>query len=341
VAFASSSRLPPIAWGIILAIGLFVAITLHELAHSLVAVKSGVKVRSITLMMLGGVSSMDRDVSPAREAWMAFAGPLVSFIIAFVAYLFYLWAKAWPDLDVAFLAFAITNAIVGVFNLLPAFPMDGGRILRGLLSSRLGLVRATDIATRTGQVLAVVFALWGFLSFNVVLMLIAAFVYLGASGERARLNTRDMLHGLPISQVMNDRLGDAWANESASDVAQRLLANNLVGARVASAPYEINAEGEPRVILPTLGVITAWDLTPSRLGGSVRTRVGERMRTDLPKVRSDEDASRALELFLGGQTNTVVVVDDHEKVVGLLTPAEVQRALVLANAMGRGSAPSS
>src|SRR6266851_111350 len=132
-----SSALPPIAWGIVLAIGLFVAITLHELAHSFVALKSGVKVRSITLMMLGGVSSMDRDVSPPREAWMAFAGPLVSFLIALVAYLLYLWAKAWPDLDVALLAFAITNAIVGAFNLLPAFPMDGGRILRGLLSGRL------------------------------------------------------------------------------------------------------------------------------------------------------------------------------------------------------------
>jgi Zn-dependent protease len=334
-----ATALSPIAWGIILSLGLFVAITLHELAHSLVAVHSGVRVRSITLMMLGGVSSIEGDVSPLREAWMAFAGPLVSFLIAGASYLLYRAAGASPDLSVALLWFALTNAFVGGFNLLPAFPMDGGRVLRGLLGSRFGMARATSIATRTGQVLAVLIAIWGFLNFNVILMLIAGFIYLGAAAERSRLNTRDVLQGLPVSQFMNDRLGDAYAGESAAEVAGRLLANNLIGARVASAPASSEwTRTERNGGIPTLGVVTAWDLAPD--GQTRGSNIGDKVRIDLPRVQSDEDASRALEMFLGGQANAVIVVDHDQRIVGLLTQEDVRRALALANAMVQGRAKS-
>jgi uncharacterized membrane protein len=268
---------------------------------------------------------------------MAFAGPLASFLTAAVSYLFYRGTVSFPDLSVAFLWFALTNGFVGAFNLLPAFPMDGGRVLRGLLASRLGLVRATNIATRTGQVLAVLFAIWGFVNFNLILMLIAVFIYMGAAAERARFNTRDILHGLPVSQFMNDRLGDADASESAADVASRLLANNLVGARVASGPASSAGETSPTTDhgIPTLGVVTAWDLAPD---GRNNPSIGEKVRSDLPRVNSNEDASRALDMFLGGQTSAVVVVDQDQRIVGLLTQDDVQRALALANAMGHGRA---
>src|SRR5262249_48532643 len=111
------SALPPAFWGVILAVALFAAILLHELAHSLVAVKSGARVRSITLMMLGGVSSLERDVSPSREAWMAFAGPLTSFCLALVAYLLYRITALPGDARIALMLFASTNALVGAFNL--------------------------------------------------------------------------------------------------------------------------------------------------------------------------------------------------------------------------------
>jgi len=192
-------RLPPLAWGAILAVGLFVAILAHELAHSLVALKNGVRVRAITLMMLGGVSLME-DEDPEHEAWMAFAGPLASFAIAAAAYLLYRLLPGRSELGVAFLAFALTNGIIGVFNLLPAFPMDGGRVLRGLLSKRIGRDRATQVATGIGKVMAVMFGLYGLLSYNFVLVLIAAFVYMGAAAEQARLGARDILRGLPVGK---------------------------------------------------------------------------------------------------------------------------------------------
>lgn len=182
-------HLPPLAWGAILAVGLFVAILAHELAHSLVALKNGIKVRSITLMMLGGVSQIESE-DPAHEAWMAFAGPLMSFGIALGSYAVYRLLPAPAEVGVALLAFAITNAILGVFNLLPAFPMDGGRVLRGLLSGRLGRDRATRIATGIGKVMAVILGLVALVSFNPILVLIAAFIYMGASAEQERADAR-------------------------------------------------------------------------------------------------------------------------------------------------------
>lgn len=176
-------HLPPIVWGIILAVGLFVAVLVHELAHSLVAIRSGARVHSITLMMLGGVSFIEGRLPPVREAWMAFAGPLASFVIAGVSFAMFRVVPLPRETLAALFAFAVTNALIGAFNLLPAFPMDGGRIVRGLLARWMGEVRATAIAAGLGKVMAVAIALYAIWSVNVILLLIAWFVYTGARTE--------------------------------------------------------------------------------------------------------------------------------------------------------------
>jgi len=180
-------HLPPLLWGFLLAVGLFVAVLIHELAHSLVALRSGARVQSITLMMLGGVSLIEGELPPAKEAWMAFAGPLASFVLAGASYLVYSFAPLPTEVLVALLAFAFTNAVLGVFNLLPAFPMDGGRVLRGLLATRLGRERATVVASRIGQGMAVLFAVYGLWTWNLILVLIAWFVWSGAAAARDQL----------------------------------------------------------------------------------------------------------------------------------------------------------
>jgi Zn-dependent protease len=176
-------RLPPLAWGIILAVGLFVAVLAHELCHSLVAIRSGARVHSITLMMLGGVSFIEGRLSPGREAWMAFAGPLASFAIAAVSFAIFRFVPLPPDALAALFAFAMTNAVIGAFNLLPAFPMDGGRIVRGLLARWVGQARATAVAAGLGKVMAVAIGVYAIWSLNLILLLIAWFVYTGARGE--------------------------------------------------------------------------------------------------------------------------------------------------------------
>ena len=323
-------RLPPLAWGAILAVGLFIAILAHELAHSLVALKNGVRVRAITLMMLGGVSLME-DEDPEHEAWMAFAGPLMSFAIAGASFLLYRLLPVRSELGVAFLAFSLTNGIIGAFNLLPAFPMDGGRVLRGLLSRRIGHDRATQVATGIGKVMAVLFGFYGLLSYNFILMLIAVFVYMGASAEQARRGARDILRGLPVAQFMTDRIGDAYADESARALAERLLRQNLVGARVLGAPEPGGADRE-------IGVVTAWDLArrPDR-GEEGAGTVAAAMPRSMPRVHARDDASPSIAALASGEVGVVAVLDDYEHVIGVVTPAEIQRAMALVGAIRGGA----
>jgi len=319
-------HLPPLVWGLILAVGLFVSILLHELAHSFVAQRNGVRVRSITLMMLGGVSRMERDVRPEREAWMAFAGPLSSFGIALVC-----WGASlvpFPgEVRVGLLVLALVNAVLGVFNLLPAFPMDGGRVLRGLLASRMGVRRATNVAATLGKVMAVLFGLFGLLSFNVLLVLIAAFVYMGAAGEQGRLEWRHVLEGLPVVEVMTNRFGEAHADERTGDVARRLFQQNLAGVLVVDGQ---EAAGPDHV----LGVVTAYDLGRPELHRAPNATIGTAMHTDVPRVHTRDDAAVTLDALVGGDAEAVLVLDEGEHVVGLVTPADLQRALTLLGAVG-------
>jgi Zn-dependent protease len=179
-------RVPAWAWGGVLAVGTFVAVLAHELAHCWVALANGARVRSISLMMLGGVSTVEGELPPAKEAWMAFAGPLASLVIAAACFAAHRLLPLPADVAVAAFAGGVTNAFLGAFNLLPAFPMDGGRVVRGLLATRLGVARATIFAARLGQGMAALFAAWAILTYNPLLVLVAWFVWAGASAERER-----------------------------------------------------------------------------------------------------------------------------------------------------------
>lgn len=318
---------PPLVWGIILAVGLFMAIFLHELAHTAVARRSGAVVRSITLMMLGGVSELCREVRPEREALMAFAGPLASFAIAFVSYLFQRFVPLPPGVAIALLVFAWTNLVLAIFNLLPAFPMDGGRVLRGLLVKPLGWSRATRVATTVGRWMAVAFGLYGLFTFNVLLILIAVFIYMGATAERARFDARDVLTGLPVADLMNERIGEVHLGETAGDAARRLLRNQLAGAKVVKDDGEGGA---------TLGIVTSGDLVDRAARGAADAPVQSAMHTDLPTLHADDDASKTLDLLARDGADAVVVLNWREEVIGLVTQAEIRRAVTLASLGGAG-----
>ena len=156
-----ATTIPPIVWGLLLAIGLFASIAVHELAHALVGVRLRRPRREITLMMLGGVSQMERlPKRPRDEALMAAAGPAMSVVIGLVLLAIEQVVRA-PDPHIGVFYLARLNLLLAVFNLLPAFPMDGGRVLRALLASRLGMVRATRAAATVGKVAAVLLAILG------------------------------------------------------------------------------------------------------------------------------------------------------------------------------------
>lgn len=313
-------RLAPWVWGVILAIALFVSVLLHELAHSLVALKSGARVRSITLMILGGVSLIEDDLPPLREAWMAFVGPLASFALAGASYALYRAPILPLEVDVALFCFAITNAALGVFNLLPAFPMDGGRVVRGLLAGRLGVDRATRVAATMGQAMAVLFALYAVVSFNLLLLLIAWFVWAGAAAERSRLAIVQSLRGLSVTDFMSTRIGDAWVDESVGEVLGRLAREGCAGARVHR-----HEEPDPRVA----GVVSADDLEGAAERGGAAAPVSAAMEKDPRAVHAGDDAAAALGALSHGEGHAVMVLDASDRVVGLVTPADVRRAMLL------------
>ena len=172
-------------WGLISAAILLLSVLLHELGHTAVALSYGCRVRDITLLLLGGRATLvDMPRGPWREAWMAAAGPLVSLLLGLCGFFFARIVPVGSLLMFICSYLQYVNFSLLIFNLIPAFPMDGGRIFRALLESRLGRQRATFIAFRVAQVLAVCMAIWAVVDgFDIILLLIAYFVFSSSKAE--------------------------------------------------------------------------------------------------------------------------------------------------------------
>lgn len=319
----SAMRLPALVWGVILAVLLFASILLHELGHSLVALRAGARVRSITLMVLGGVSLIEDDVPPEKESFMAFVGPLVSFGIALVAYLLFRFVPFPPDIRVGLAVLATINGLIAIFNMLPAFPMDGGRVLRGLLSRRLGYVRATRVATRVGRVMAIFFGIWGLLTLNIILILIAAFIYAGAAGELVRAESRAALTGVAVSSIMTERVGEAHLDEHAGEVARRLLADQQVAVRVLDGKDPSHPNGQ------TMGVLMMWDLIRLETEqGADAPLTAAVTNAPVVNVHKGDDASDLIDKLAPiGRASAALVLDEEEQPVGIITSEELQRVI--------------
>jgi len=220
-------------FGALLMVVLFVCVVLHELGHSLVAKAFGVPVRHITLLPIGGVSQMEKNPEkPLHELLIAFAGPLVNVVIAGLLFASTDAAEILrktpaadlaktmaPGLPTALLWLFMANIFLAAFNLIPAFPMDGGRMLRALLAMFVGFGSATRIAASVGQVLAMALGLFGLLSGNLLLALVAVFVFFGAGQERAEEKARVVLG--------TTRVGDAY-NKNAITLAPGTQVSQVV-----------------------------------------------------------------------------------------------------------------
>lgn len=178
------------------AVLLFASVLVHELAHSYLSLRYGTNIREISLYLIGGVSAMEGEIrDPVKEATMAFAGPFSSLVIGFVLlaanYLFNPAASTAEGNALFMMVFILgyINVILALFNLIPAFPMDGGRILRALFASRMNFVEATEKAATVGKILALIMGVIGLL-ISFWLVLIAIFIYMGASGEERQVKNR-------------------------------------------------------------------------------------------------------------------------------------------------------
>ena len=199
-------------YGVLVILLLFVCVTLHEFGHALVAKYYKINVPHITLLPIGGVASLERmPDKPLQEFFIAIAGPLVNFVIAALLFFPTQWSGAFagltsvqqliaqmqtPGVSSLLLYLLVTNVGLGLFNLLPAFPMDGGRVLRALLAFGMPYVQATRIAVFVGRLMAALFAIWGILNGQIFLLLIAFFVYVGGGSEQEAVESRAVLRNV-------------------------------------------------------------------------------------------------------------------------------------------------
>ncbi|MBX0322783.1 site-2 protease family protein [Halomicroarcula sp. F13] len=269
--------------GTLAAVGLFVSVTLHELGHAWAAMRYDLEVESITLWILGGLASfkqMPREWN--REFWIAVAGPITSILVGVVCYAGLLALPASATVTLFVVGWlAVTNVFLAVFNMLPAFPMDGGRVLRALLARSRPYASATRIAARIGTAFAVLFAVVGALSFSPLLLLLALFIYAAATGESRTVALSDLLDGLTVGDVARPAALTIEAEASVEDLVDRMFADR-------STEFTVTQGGE------VVGVVTVADFHALSQAERSSDTVADLMETDLPRLAADLSAFDAL-----------------------------------------------
>jgi len=314
---AATLRGPPWAWGLLVALLLFASVLVHELAHSFYALSHGGRVRSITLLMIGGVSELTQPPArPAEEAWMALAGPATSIALGLAFLVLLRLSGGFGGFPARFTLtyLAELNLFLGVFNLLPAFPMDGGRVVRGLLERSRGPIRATQIAATLGKLFAALFAIWGFLGGNLLLVLIAFFVYVGAEGEQHAVIARALLGDLRVRELMVRPAPAVSPAEAVFDVAERMLREKRLSFPVADGGR-------------VLGAVSAESIERIPLERRRQTPAADAM-FPAAVVAPGDRVSDALRLLSDPRRGSLVVVE-NDRLVGTISQADLARALRL------------
>ncbi|WP_251341786.1 site-2 protease family protein [Haloplanus halophilus] len=303
--------------GIVAAVGLFVSVTIHELGHSWVALRYGLEIESITLWILGGLASLKTFPKEwDREFWIAIAGPVSSVLVAVVCYAGVLVAPASLQVPRFVLGWlAITNVTLAVFNLLPAFPMDGGRILRALLARSRPYGVATRIAARIGVGFAFLFVIVGVLDFQIILLLLAFFIYGAATTESKAVLLDELFEGLTVGDIVTRDPATVTTTTTVEELGEQLLRDRKPIHLV------LDADGSP------VGVVALSDLRTAGRRDHATTTVAEIMR-DVPRVDPSADAFDTL-VELQGSGGLDAIVQRNGDLVGVLSEADYAHAMTI------------
>lgn len=305
--------------GLVAAVGLFVCVLLHELGHAVAARAYGIEVERITLWFLGGVAQMPEiPRQKGGEAVMAIAGPIVSAVLAGA-----FWVAAplvsSESLGLRFVLqyLSMLNLVLAVFNLLPALPLDGGRVLRSLLAIPMGFHRATRAAGGVSKVIAVLLGLFGLLSLNIFLMAIAFFIFMAVSAETQMGRLELSLRGVPARRIMNPEVHVVSQEARITELLQRMLLEHHLSYPV------VDETGSLRGIVTLLAA----------QGQPPEIRVAEVMTTAVPTVRESDDGVAVLKRMGQQGLNRVVVLDAHDRIAGLITKGDLMRFIMVREAM--------
>lgn len=300
--------------GVVFILALFACVVLHELGHATAARRYGIRTHSITLYPIGGLAALDRiPEAPRQEVVVALAGPAVNVVIAFLLVGLFgaridmraLQEFGTPEAD--FLSrLATVNLLLAVFNMIPAFPMDGGRLLRALLGFGMPRARATQIAARIGQLFAIVLGFVGLLG-NPVLVLIAIFVYLAAGTEAYSASLHDFARGRSVTDAMIVHF-EALSPASTLDDASALL--------LSTTQREFPVLDGKRQLI---GFVGARALIDGLTGQPRSTPVTEIAERNIPLCQENAPLEQAIERLEGGAAPAVAVVSSDRQVVGYVT----------------------
>lgn len=319
--------------GVLFVALLFVCVLLHEFGHILAARRYGVPTPDVTLLPIGGVARLERiPEAPAQELVVTLAGPAVNLAIAGLLYLVLggflpRESLALHDPGVDMIArLAAANLFLALFNLIPAFPMDGGRILRAFLAYRLGYGRATRIAATIGQTLAFALGAVGLFGGNPLLLFIAVFVYLAAASEAHAVQMREVARGVIVDDAMVTRFESLGPQSQVEDAVQCLI-------RTTQHEFPV-VDGAGRL----RGLLGRDELIKALKERGPLTPVVEVMRTDIPVLERRRSLDEALRLLQASRLPAVGIADAEGRLVGLVTPENVGEMMMVEAA--RPSAPT-
>jgi Zn-dependent protease/predicted transcriptional regulator len=306
----------------------FACVLLHELGHALAARRYGIRTRDIILLPIGGIARLERmPEKPAQELVVAIAGPAVNAAIAAALVAVFALLGVTPaavDLQGGMLDSLLTvNLAMIAFNMLPAFPMDGGRVLRALLAMRMPFARATRVASVVGQGVALLFGAAGLFAGNGMLMFIALFVFLAAGEERALVQTRASLSGVPVREAM---LTDFRVLE-ATDPLQRAVDHLIAGSQ---QDFPVLEGGVPA------GILGRNDLVLALQRGGPGMSVGEAMALHGESAEAGEPLESVLQR-MRERGRTALPVLERGRLVGLVTLENIGDLLIVTEALRKHS----
>jgi Zn-dependent protease/predicted transcriptional regulator len=324
VGYRSSGSLPSALEDVLFVMMIFGIIVLHEYGHALTARRFGVQTKDITLLPIGGVARLERiPENPVQEFLIAIAGPAVN--VGFALLCFLLMGGRIPNFGETTLLdgplvqrLFWANVSLVVFNMLPAFPMDGGRVLRSLLAMNMNYVQATRTAAAVGQGVALLMGFFGLMAPAPMLVIIAFFVWIGAGQEAASVVQRSTLGDLRVGHAMMSDFRALRPEDSLETVGQLILAGFQ-----QDFPVLVDAQ--------VVGVITRRDLLRSMAQSGRFTTVGEVMQREFETARPDERLVDVLPRLQSSQCHAMPVVEGN-RLVGLISAENIGELIMLLDA---------
>jgi len=312
--------------GVAFVLTIFLCVLLHEYGHALTARRYGIGTKDIILLPIGGVARLEKiPDKPIQEFWVALAGPAVNVVIAAALLGWLMVSRTLAPAEQVTVTggpflerLLVTNVFLVVFNLLPAFPMDGGRVLRALLAMKLDYVRATRIAALLGQAVAVVFGIIGLFS-NPLLILVAVFVWVGASQEAAAVQMRSAIGGVPVSLAMVREFRTLAPSDDLARAVQLILTGS-------QHDFPVVAGDQVTGILSRDALLLALAQQPQH------TPVDRVMTREFVTADAQEPLEAAVQRLQGTPCHTMPVLH-HGKLVGLITAENIGEFVMIQAAL--------